>query len=321
MSKAYVHVKWDVIDEHALRAFSSHNVWRWLIAVALEWFLIAAAIAVCLTWPRWWVWVLGALLIGTRQHGLSILAHEGAHHLVARSQIWNDLFTNYLTTYWLAFPVQGYRTTHLKHHWYLETPDDPTRVTLDRYPGEWTFPMSTRRFIGMFIRDLTLRSQRAELTLMQCLWDVPGKRVPHVAGIVLLHSIVIAIAAWSGQIWAYVFLWLVPLCTVTVACYRLRSLAEHSVGPQSERYARSVVDNLRSTRTTTGSALSQFLLYPHNISYHIEHHMFPSVSAFRLRGLHETLLENPVYANNAHITHGHWELIAELTRHARRQDA
>jgi len=313
MSKPYDHVNWDLIDDNKLRAFNSHNVWRWLVAVALEWLLIAATIALCLAWPLWWVWVLGVLLIGTRQHGLAVLSHEGAHHLVARSHFWNDILTNCLTTFWLLYPVQGYRTTHLRHHRYLETPDDPTRVSIDRYPSEWTFPMPPRRFISMFVRDLTLLSQRAELTLMKCLWDVPGKRAPYAAGIIALHAIVIAVAAWTGHIWAYVCLWLVPLCTVTVACYRLRSVAEHSVGPRSERYSRSVVDNLRTTRTTTASGLSQFLFNPYNISYHIEHHLFPTISAFRLRDLHAVLRENPVYANNAHVTHGHRELFRELT--------
>lgn len=320
MSKPYDHVNWALIDDNTLRAFTSHTVWRWLVAVALEWLLIAAAIAVCLTWPHWWVWVLGALLIGTRQHGLAVLAHDGAHYLVARSHFWNDVLTNLLSTYWLAFPIQGYRTSHVKHHRYLETPDDPTKVSVDRYPAEWNFPMPPRQFIVMFARDLTLLSHRAELTLLNYLWEVPGKRAPHVVGIVLLHSIVTAVAAWSGHLGAYVCLWLVPLCTVTIACYRLRSVAEHTVGPQSERYSHNVVDSLRTTRTTTGSALSQFLLNPHNISYHIEHHMFPSVPAFRLRDLHATLRENPVYANNAHITHGHRELFGELTRGVRRPD-
>jgi len=321
MSKSYDHVNWNLLDDNALRAFSSPSVWRWLFAVALEWLLIAAVIVACLTWPRWWLWVWGMFLIGTRQHGLAVLAHEGAHHLVARSHFWNDILTNCLTTFWLAFPVQGYRPTHLKHHWYLETPDDPTKVSIDYYPGKLTLPMPPRQFIGMFVRDLTLLSQRAGLSLMNYLWDIPGKRAPYVVPIILLHSIVIALAAWSGHIWAYICLWLVPLCTVMIACVRLRVAAEHSIGPRSERYSRSLVDNLRTTRTVTASGLSQFLLNPHNISYHIEHHMFPSVSAFRLRDLHETLLKNPVYANNAHITHGYRELFRELTGRAPQQDA
>lgn len=313
MSKPYDRANWNLIDDDTLRAFSSRNRWRWLAAIALEWLLIAAVIAVCLTWPRSWVWVLGALLIGTRQHGMAVLAHEGAHNLVARSLFWNDILTNCLATYWLTFPIQGYRTSHLKHHWYLETPDDPTKVSVDRYPDEWTFPMPPRQLIGLFVRDLTLRSHRAEVSLMNYLWDAPGKRAPHVVSIILLHSMVIAAAAWSGHIWAYIFLWLLPLCTITIACYRLRSVAEHTVGPQSERYSHSVVDSLRTTRTTTASGLSQFLINPYNISYHIEHHMFPSVPAFRLRDLHEKLRENPVYVNNAHITQGYRELFRELT--------
>lgn len=314
MRKQYDRVNWDLIDDAELHRFSSHNVWRWLAAVAFEWMVIAAICAVCLTYREWWVWGIGMLLIGTRQHGLAVLAHEGAHHLVVRSHFWNDVLTNYLTTYPLTFTVQGYRTTHLKHHWYLETPEDPSKVSVDRHPEEWTFPMPVWNFVRMFLRDLLLLSQRAAISLMKYLWEIPGGRTPHVIRITVMHAVAVALFAWSGNLLAYLLLWIVPLYTVTVACYRLRSVAEHSgIGPQSERYSRDVIDNLRTTRTTTGSGLSQYLLIPYNVSYHIEHHMFPSIPTFRLRGLHRKLRTNPVYAANAHITRGHRELFRELT--------
>jgi fatty acid desaturase len=314
MRKSYDRVNWDLISDGELHRFSSHHVWRWLAAVAFEWMVIAALLAFCLAFPVWYVWILGALLIGTRQHGLAVLAHEGAHHLVVRNHFWNDVLTNYLTTYPLTFTVQGYRTTHLQHHWYLETPEDPSKVSVDKHPEEWTFPMPKRNFFRMFARDLTLLSQRAAISLMKYLWDIPGGRTPHVIRIAVMHAVIIGVAAWTGHLGAYLLLWIVPLYTVTVACYRLRSVAEHSgIGPQSERYSRDVIDNLRTTRTTTGSGLSQYLLIPYNVSYHIEHHLFPSIPTFRLRDLHSQLESNPLYAENAHVTRGHRELFRELT--------
>ncbi|HEX7154272.1 MAG TPA: fatty acid desaturase [Thermoanaerobaculia bacterium] len=314
MRKHYDRVNWDLISDVELHRFSSHNVWRWLAAVAFEWIVITALFAVAFRFPHWYVWLPVALLIGTRQHGLAVLAHDGAHHLVVRSHFWNDVLTNYFTTYPLTFTVQGYRTTHLQHHWYLETPEDPSKVSVDKHPEEWTFPMPKRNFIRMFLRDLTLLSQRAALSLMKYLWDIPGGRTPHVIRIAVMHAAAIAAFAYTGHLWAYLLLWIVPLYTVTVACYRLRSVAEHSgIGPQSERYSRNVIDNLRTTRTTTGSGLSQYLLIPYNVSYHIEHHLFPSIPTFNLRGLHAELENNPVYVENAHITRGHRELFRELT--------
>lgn len=314
MRKFYDRINWNLISDVELHEFSNHNVWRWLAAVAFEWLVIAGLIAIGLRWPLWYVWIPVAILIGTRQHGLAVLAHEGAHHLIVRSHLWNDVLANYLTTYPLTFTVQGYRTTHLQHHWYLETPEDPSKVSVDKHPDEWTFPMPRKNFFRMFARDLSLLSQRSAISLMKYLWEIPGGRAPHVIRILIMHAIVIAIAAWTGNILAYLFLWIVPLYTVTVACYRLRSVAEHSgIGPQSERYSRDVIDNLRTTRTTTGSGLSQYLLIPYNVSYHIEHHLFPSIPTFRLRALHGKLKENPVYAANAHVTEGHLQLYRELT--------
>ena len=314
MRKQYDQVDWNLVTESELYSFSQQNVWRWLAAVALEWAVIATLITVCLRFPHWYVWIPGMVLIGTRQHALGILAHEGSHYLVARNHFWNDVLTNYLTTYPMTFTVQGYRTTHLKHHWYLETPEDPSKVSVDEYPEEWTFPMPKKNFIGMLLRDLFGLNQRAAAGLLKYLWEVPDGRAPHLIRIAIIHAILITVAAWTGHIWAYVLLWLIPLFTVAVACYRLRSVAEHSgIGPQSERYQRSVIDSLRTTRTTTGHRVPQFVLIPYNVSYHIEHHLFPSIPAFRLRGLHGKLRENPVYAENAHITRGHVQLFRELT--------
>lgn len=314
MRKFYDRINWELISDNELHAFSSHNVWRWLAAVTFEWIVIVTTFAVSFRFPVWYVWIPAALLIGTRQHGLAVLAHEGAHHLVVRSHFWNDTLTNYLTTYPLTFTVQGYRTTHLQHHWYLETPEDPSKVSVDHHPEEWTFPMPPVQFLRMFVRDLTLLSQRAALSLMKYLWEIPGGRLPHVLRIAAMHAVAISLFVWRGHLAAYLLLWIVPLYTVTVACYRLRSVAEHSgIGPQSERYSRDIIDNLRTTRTTTGSGMSQYLLIPYNVSYHIEHHLFPSIPTFRLRDLHSKLESNPVYAENAHVTRGHRALFRELT--------
>lgn len=313
MPPPYERIHRNLIDRHELQPLLKPSPWHWLGAVALEWSIIAATIWVCNYFGFWWLWVAGVLVIGTRQHALGVLAHDGSHHLVARSLFWNDNLSNFLSAYPLTFTVQGFRSMHLKHHWYLETPVDPSRITIDHHPKEWTFPMSRWSFVGMFVRDLTGLSQRSSASLLGYLWEIPGGRKKHIIRLLTMHAAFIALCAFTGHIWTYVILWILPLFTVAMACYRVRSIAEHSgIGLQQDRYNRKDVDSLVTTRTTVGSPILGFIFAPYNISYHIEHHLYPYVPVFRLHQVHKKLQTNPVYQSNAHITRGYLQLFREL---------
>lgn len=314
MRSPYRQIKRDLVDRQEVRRLAGPRLWHWLGAIAVEWTIIGTTIWICIAFPYWWLWVAGAFVIGTRQHALGVLAHEGSHHLVARSLFWNDLLSNYLSAYPLTFTVEGFRSTHLKHHWYLETPADPSKITIDHHPKEWTFPMTRWGLFGMVLRDLTALSQRSSASLLKYLWEIPGGRTIHLIRLALLHGAFIALAITTGHLWVYVLLWLLPLFTVAIACYRIRSIAEHSaIGPQEGRYTRTTVDSLIATRTTISSPILQFIFAPYNISYHVEHHLYPNVSVFRLPELHKRLRQNPTYVTTAHVTGGYGQLFRELT--------
>lgn len=313
MPVPYERTHWNLIDKEELKSFVSPSTAPWVRAAVIEWTIIAITIWVCNSFNLWWMWVIGFFVIGTRQHALGVLAHDASHHLVAHSLLWNDLLGNFLSAYPLSFTVEGFRSTHLQHHWYLETPADPSRISVERHPHEWTFPMAKWSFIGMFLRDLTGLSQKASASLLGYLWEIPGGRRKHIIRIVVLHAFFISLCAVTGHIWTYVFLWILPLFTVAVACYRIRSIAEHSgIGRQKDRYTRDSVNSLITTRTTLGNPILSFIFAPYNISYHIEHHLYPYVPVFRLSKLHKRLKQNPTYSSNAHITRGYLQLLREL---------
>jgi fatty acid desaturase len=314
MRPQYKTVKRNLIDRRMLHQFSGGNLWHWLAVVAFEWSIIGTTIWICNALHYWWVWGAGIFLIGTRQHALAVLMHEGAHFLVSRLSFWNDLLSNYLTAYPLMLTIEGYRSEHLRHHWYLETPSDPAKFSIEHQPEDWAFPMSKWYFLHMMLRDLTGISQKSSAALLRYLWDIPGGRRPHIIRVVLYHVGFFATFAFMGHPWIYVLLWVVPLFSVTVTCYHIRSIAEHSgLGRQGSRFNRDVIDPLTATRTTTMRLIPQFLLVPYNISYHIEHHLYPSVPVFRLHALHKLLRSNSEYASNAHITRGYLNLFRELT--------
>lgn len=303
-----------MLDSETYLKFTKHNPARWLLAVAQEWVTIGLAIWACNYFDKWWLYPFAIFLIGTRQHALGIMAHEATHFTVAASRFWNDLLGNLFAAYPLTYAVQGYRTNHLRHHRWLETPKDPERTALDLYRDEWTYPMKRAKFYLLLVTDALLLKQVRAFDLVRYVWEVPTGALPHVLAVVLMHGSAAFLAWRTGFFWSYVLLWLVPLFSVAIMCFRIRTASEHSaLGPPEDRYTRELPDTLATTRTTVGGPIGKFLFAPHNMAYHIEHHLYPSVPVFRLKKLHHTLLQNPEYAARARVAHGYPALFRELT--------
>lgn len=305
----------NLLPRGALREFTAVHTSKWLAAAAIEWTIILGTMTVCAVVGGWLICIPAVLIIGSRQHALGVLAHEGAHHLVSRNKKVNDGLSDLLAAYPIGFTTVGFRTTHLRHHAFLETEKDPSRVTIDLWPEDWTFPMSKRHVAKVMLRDLSGLSQAASSVLLKYLWEIPGGRGRHLAQLLAFHAVAIGATLTFGIFWMYLALWVLPLFTVAIAFYRIRAVAEHSgLDTHQIRYLDDSADPLSATRTTIPqSALSKFVFAPYNISYHIEHHLYPAVPVFDLPRLHSVLLENPEYEKRAHLTKGHSGLLEELT--------
>jgi len=86
----------------------------------------------------------------------------------------------------------------------------------------------------------------------------------------------------------------------------IRSVAEH--------FGELAYDHLlTSTRTVKVNWLEQFFIAPHNVGYHLEHHLYPGVPFYHLPKLHELLMEDAEYSGKAHLTQGYLSgLLKEL---------
>jgi len=66
------------------------------------------------------------------------------------------------------------------------------------------------------------------------------------------------------------------------------------------------------TRTIEPSWIDRLLFSSHGVTYHIEHHLFPSVPCSNLEQLHGVLMEDEQYRREAHITRGFGGMFREL---------
>jgi fatty acid desaturase len=101
----------------------------------------------------------------------------------------------------------------------------------------------------------------------------------------------------SHKPWLILYAWTVPMFMVLPLLFRLRALAEHFALPRNHV--------LNGTRTVRPPWWERILIAPHNISLHLEHHLFPYVPWFRLPELHNRLMQIDVYRSNAHVNGGY----------------
>jgi len=75
--------------------------------------------------------------------------------------------------------------------------------------------------------------------------------------------------------------------TVVQAILRLRAIAEHGATTDFS-------SPLTAARTNVAPAWLEWLIFPHHVNYHIEHHLYASVPHYNLRRLHREMVERGV---------------------------
>ena len=84
-------------------------------------------------------------------------------------------------------------------------------------------------------------------------------------------------------------------------------MAEHAGVP--DLLSKDPRDN---TRTLYITPLERFFIAPHQVNYHLEHHLVASVPIYRLRALHELLLAKGFY-DNVKFQKGYLNLLRDVT--------
>ncbi|MGB3502817.1 MAG: fatty acid desaturase family protein [Mesorhizobium sp.] len=281
-----------------IKRLSVLQPWKTAAALIGDWALIVIAIAVAEYTDSWWVYVPAIMVIGGRQHAFGVLLHEFAHFRF----ISNKNVSEWIADLFLAWPLlttlEGYRRNHLGHHRYLNTEDDPDwKAKLGSI--EFTFPHEMRfalfNLIGYFLLISTARDFKKLYTRL----SKEERAAPRYRMIRLAYYLAIFGAVTYFGVWTeFALYWMVPYFTFFFMFMYIRSVSDH-FGPTM-----NYEDELQSTRTVMPNFGEAFFFSPHNINYHIEHHLYASVPFYNLPELQRLLLQNPEYARRAHFTYG-----------------
>ena len=275
----------EALSQQDLNELLRTNNWRGGLSIALDWGIVAGAMALVAVRPNPLTVLLAVALIGARQLGFAVLMHEAAHHTLFRNRRLNDWAGNWLCAYPIWSDLGPYRRYHLQHHAKNWTPDDPDLDLATKFPVTRD---SMRRKIW---RDLSgqVGWKRAKVTLRRDLTGrsrgktesraAPGWR--NLRGVIVTNGVLLGILAALGHPELYL-LWVVAWFTVNSLVTRIRSIAEHAMVPDPG-------DELRNTRTTLARVWERLFVAPNRVNFHLEHHLLMTVPFYNLPRLHRLL--------------------------------
>lgn len=246
--------------------------------------LAGLSLALAVRFPHPLVIVAAWVAVAGQQHGLAILTHQSAHYRLYETRWLNDLCGK-LCGIPLGVSMVTYRVIHRIHHNELYTPLDPDLALMAGYPRGRAYLL---RKLGKDLLGVTSLKNYAYFFGLQGVGDT-SKALQEAARrdrrLVVCANLVLFLAlAATGVLGWYLLLWFLPLVTLLAALLRLRAVLEHGAVPDPK-------ETVRAARTTLAPVWIRWLVYPHGMNFHIEHHLYPAIPHYRLKAAHQALAE------------------------------
>jgi len=279
----------DLLAPGELAVVRERVEWKGIALIAHAWTVILGSIALVAIFPNPLTYILAVVLIGSRQLGLAILMHDGAHGCFSRNEARNMALSQWFCAYPVFAETVAYRRYHLQHHQRTQQDDDPDLVL------SAPFPITRASYRRKFWRDISGQTgyEQRKAQILNALGEPAWpwrERARHFADKlgpqIATNALLFAALALAGVWWAYPLLWLVPLLTWQMVITRIRNIAEHAVVPDGD-------DPLRNTRTTKTNFIERALIAPYFVNYHLEHHLLYYVPCYSLPKLHAILMRGP----------------------------
>jgi fatty acid desaturase len=270
------------------------NAGKSALAVFQTLAVIALIIVFCVSYWSLWTIIPAMFLIATQQQACFVLAHDAAHYRLFKSRRLND-FVGRLVASPVGISVCSYRILHRLHHNHLYGRQDPD------IPLHGGYPRGGKYFAKKLLKDLT---GKTALKTFAYFFGAPAQNTELDAEknrplddtspalrkaadrdrwtIVAFHIIAPIAAYFSGFLLEYIVLWVLPLFTFLQPILRFRAVCEHGAVPSKD-------SPLQASRTNLAPAWVRFLIFPHHVNYHIEHHLYPSIPHYNLPKAHKAM--------------------------------
>jgi fatty acid desaturase len=271
---------------------------RSTLAVAQTFAALALVVGLAVAFWSWWAAAIAVVLIAPLQHALFVLAHDAAHYRLYAMRGLNDAVGRLCGTI-AGVSMCTYRVIHRLHHNHLYGPQDPDIALHGGYPrGKAYLAKKLAKDLAGLTAFKTyayffgLPSMNAETGKAERPLDDTSARLRAAAlrdrwGVLGFHVAAPAVAFAGGWGWQYLVLWVLPAVTLLQAILRLRAICEHGA-------VNDYSSPLTAARTNFAPAWQRYVLFPHHVNYHVEHHLYPAVPHYNLPALHAVLTEHGI---------------------------
>jgi fatty acid desaturase len=285
------------LPREIVQRLTRRSPWRATAAVLHDFAVLAAAIGIGLYfWPNPFVLLISVFVIGTRQHALFVIAHDAAHYLLYENRLLNEIVGR------ACAMLQGlsmctYRVIHRLHHNNLYGALDPDTALHGGYPRGRSYlakkllkdlsGLTAWKTYAYFLGGAPALNTATNVALRPL--DDTSAKLRNDAlhdrnAVIAFHVMALIVFSASGYLIQYLVLWVLPLVTVVQAILRLRAIAEHGATTDFS-------SPLTAARTNLAPAWLEWLIFPHQVNYHIEHHLYASVPHYNLPALHREMVE------------------------------
>jgi fatty acid desaturase len=264
-----------------VRSLSERSDARGLIRFGLHLFVMACTgTLVWLATPNWWLMVPAMVL-----HGFTIVTmfapmHECVHRTAFDNRTLNEIFG------WIAgllsfYNFTYYRYYHTWHHRYTQDPDRDPELMTPKPQSFFEYVVEISGVLFWLNRPLTFL--KLALGRTQSYEFIPSEARKKIAisvacQLAIYIAGIVSIAMGRPFAWYYFFL---P-AILGQPLLRAILIAEHTGCTEDE-------NGLTNTRTTLTNPFVRLLMW--NMSFHTEHHLYPSIPFHRLPAAHGELRE------------------------------
>jgi fatty acid desaturase len=250
-----------------------------VIALFLEWSQIVIVFLVNIEVNSVFLILPSIIFIAFKMYACYSLLHEGIHFHLFKSKKMNDIVTSIFLSFPLYIPLKKMRINHQLHHQFLQTEKDPEFAHL-KYK-EFQFPLSKKKFLSTAMLDLSgLNFIKYSINRVRNHSFFKNIDTENYA-VILFHGFLVLGFYLLGIEKFYLFLWVIPYCTVFLFLNRIRTYTEHF----------NLDDNSHHTRTLTLSGMKGYLFSPYNLGYHDIHHRYPTLPWHALKPIQKILVD------------------------------
>lgn len=289
-----------ILSPDELRRWHRPNQARAIFDLSLIWAQIIGAIALFVAYPNVLTYVIAFALVGGGQHALHLATHEFAHFLVfPHNRQLNDFVGKWFFAAPTLLPFALYRHRHFAHHRLYSTDQDTKTWYRCDWRGAGLLVQVARSLLGIEFLDAVRNVLERERSEAQEGATGPSSRsdLPPIAIVQLALLGIFAVVDFTLYLW----LWALPMVTAAYLFNKIRASKEHQpldseggVDPDSPYFKGTAGPFVR---TVEASWPERLFVCKINFCFHVEHHLWPTISYQYLPLVHQRLMEREVFAD------------------------